>query len=169
MTMNDTWGFKTKDTNWKSAETLVKNLADIVSKGGNFLLNVGPTSEGLFPAASVERLKEMGDWMKVNKEAIYAVRQLRNFKEGNDIRYTLSPDGKYINTFVFNLPSGQLNIKQIKPVEGSVIRMYGLDTDLKWNYDETAGLTIELPEELTDPARLPCKYVWVLKIEGVEI
>ena len=127
------------------------------------------TSEGLFPAASVERLKEIGDWIKVNGDAIYAVRQLRNFKEGNDIRYTLSPDGKYINAFVFNLPAGQLNIKQIKPVEGSVIRMYGLDTDLKWTYDDTSGLTIEMPEELTDPSRLPCKYVWVLKIEGVEI
>jgi len=169
MTMNDTWGFKIKDTNWKSAETLIKNLTDIVSKGGNFLLNVGPTSEGLIPAASVERLKEIGDWMKVNSEAIYKVRQLKNYKEGDDIRYSLSPDGKYINAFFFKLPSNQLNIKQIKPVEGSVIRMYGLSTDLKWSYDETTGLTIDLPEELADPAKLPCKYVWVLKIEGAEI
>jgi len=80
MTMNDTWGFKTNDTNWKSSETLVKNLVDIVSKGGNFLLNVGPTSEGLIPSPSVERLKEMGEWIKVNGEAIYGVRQLRIIK-----------------------------------------------------------------------------------------
>lgn len=71
MTMNHTWGFRSYDHEWKSTETLVRNLVDIASKGGNFLLNVGPTSEGLIPEPSVERLKEMGDWMKVNGEAIY--------------------------------------------------------------------------------------------------
>jgi alpha-L-fucosidase len=71
MTMNDTWGFKSYDNNWKSTETLIRNLVDIASKGGNYLLNVGPTSEGLIPSPSVERLKEIGKWMKVNSEAIY--------------------------------------------------------------------------------------------------
>jgi alpha-L-fucosidase len=71
MTMNHTWGFRASDHEWKSTEVLVRNLVDIASKGGNFLLNVGPTSEGLIPEPSVERLKEMGDWMKVNGEAIY--------------------------------------------------------------------------------------------------
>jgi alpha-L-fucosidase len=165
MTMNDTWGFKTKDTNWKSAEILIKNLADIVSKGGNFLLNVGPTSEGLIPEASIERLKEMGEWLKINGDAIYNVRQLKNYKEGDNIRYTLSSNGKFVNAFLFSLPDKQVIIKQIKPNEGTVIRMYGSNTDLKWTWDEAAGLTVELP----DQASLPCKYVWVLKIEGAEI
>ena len=71
MTMNGTWGFKKNDTNWKSTETLIRNLCDIASKHGNYLLNVGPTSEGLIPEASVERLHEVGEWMKVNGEAIY--------------------------------------------------------------------------------------------------
>jgi alpha-L-fucosidase len=71
MTMNDTWGFKSSDNDWKSAETLIHNLVDIASKGGNYLLNVGPTSEGLIPAASVERLQAIGRWMKVNSVAIY--------------------------------------------------------------------------------------------------
>jgi alpha-L-fucosidase len=169
MTMNDTWGFKAKDTNWKSAETLIKNLADISAKGGNFLLNVGPTAEGIIPEVSVERLKEVGDWMKVNSEAVYKVKQLRNYREGENIRYTLSPDGRYINAFIFTVPSGTLNLKQVKPAEGSVIRIYGLDQELKWNYSETEGLSVEIPQELSDPAKLPCKYVWVLKIEGKEI
>lgn len=72
MTMNGTWGYKSYDNNWKSTETLIHNLVDIVSKGGNYLLNVGPTSQGLIPAASVKRLKEIGRWMRVNGEAIYA-------------------------------------------------------------------------------------------------
>ncbi|MGB9625103.1 MAG: alpha-L-fucosidase, partial [Phycisphaerae bacterium] len=71
MTMNDTWGYKSYDNNWKSTETLIRNLVDIASKGGNYLLNVGPTSEGLIPEPSVERLKGIGKWMKVNGEAIY--------------------------------------------------------------------------------------------------
>jgi alpha-L-fucosidase len=71
MTMNDTWGYRRDDHNWKSAQTLVRNLIDCASKGGNYLLNVGPTSEGVFPDASIERLKEIGDWMRVNREAIY--------------------------------------------------------------------------------------------------
>ncbi|MDH7598711.1 MAG: alpha-L-fucosidase [Sedimentisphaerales bacterium] len=72
MTMNDTWGYKSYDQNWKSTQTLVRNLIDIASKGGNYLLNVGPTSEGLIPEPSVQRLREIGAWMKVNGQAIYA-------------------------------------------------------------------------------------------------
>ena len=71
MTMNDTWGYKSYDNNWKSTGTIIRNLVDIASKGGNYLLNVGPTSEGLIPEPSIERLKAIGAWMKVNGEAIY--------------------------------------------------------------------------------------------------
>ncbi len=71
MTMNDTWGFKSYDHNWKSTQDLIRKLADIASKGGNFLLNVGPTSEGVIPEPSVERLQAIGRWMDKNAESIY--------------------------------------------------------------------------------------------------
>lgn len=71
MTMNDTWGFKDSDTNWKSSRTLIRMLCDIASKGGNFLLNVGPRGDGTIPPESVERLKAIGAWMRVNGESIY--------------------------------------------------------------------------------------------------
>ena len=71
MTMNNTWGFKSYDHDWKSTETLVRNLIDIASKGGNYLLNVGPTAEGEIPEPSVERLQAIGAWMDVHGEAIY--------------------------------------------------------------------------------------------------
>ena len=71
MTMNDHWGYNKHDQNWKSTAALIRMLVDIASKGGNYLLNVGPTAEGLIPEPSVERLREMGKWMKVNGEAIY--------------------------------------------------------------------------------------------------
>ena len=72
MTINDTWGYKSTDTNFKSTETLLHYLIDIASKGGNYLLNIGPTSEGLIPQPEIDRLLEIGKWLKVNGEAIYA-------------------------------------------------------------------------------------------------
>ncbi len=71
MTMNDHWGYNKNDHNWKSSSDLIRMLADIASKGGNLLLNVGPTAQGTFPEASIERLKTIGRWMSVNGEAIY--------------------------------------------------------------------------------------------------
>ncbi len=71
MTMNDHWGYNKSDTNWKSVPDLLHKLADIASKGGNFLLNVGPKADGTFPEESIIRLKKIGEWMKFNGEAIY--------------------------------------------------------------------------------------------------
>jgi alpha-L-fucosidase len=71
MTMNGTWGYKSYDDKWKSPETMIRNLLDIASKGGNYLLNVGPKADGEFPAESIDRLKTVGTWMKSNGEAIY--------------------------------------------------------------------------------------------------
>jgi alpha-L-fucosidase len=71
MTINHTWGYKSDDHEWKSTKVLLQNLIDIASKGGNYLLNVGPTGEGLIPQASVERLEEIGKWMDANGESIY--------------------------------------------------------------------------------------------------
>ena len=71
MTINGTWGYKSYDTDFKSPETLLRNLIDIASKGGNYLLNVGPTAEGVIPAPEVDRLAQIGQWLKVNGDAIY--------------------------------------------------------------------------------------------------
>lgn len=71
MTLNDMWGYNAYNKNWKPAQELVEKLVDIVSKGGNFLLNVGPTSKGIIPYESVEILKDMGSWLNENGESIY--------------------------------------------------------------------------------------------------
>ncbi len=80
MTMNTSWGYKHYDNNWKSAKLLIHNLVDIASKGGNYLLNVGPTPEGEIPGESIDRLKEIGDWMDKNGESVYGTNASPFFK-----------------------------------------------------------------------------------------
>jgi alpha-L-fucosidase len=74
MTMNETWGYKSYANNWKSLTTIIHNTVDIASKGGNYLLNVGPKPDGTFPQESIDLLKGMGEWMKLNGESIYSTR-----------------------------------------------------------------------------------------------
>jgi alpha-L-fucosidase len=69
--MNDTWGYKSDDNNFKSSAMLLRNLIDIASKGGNYLLNIGPDGQGNVPEPEVQRLREVGAWLRVNGEAIY--------------------------------------------------------------------------------------------------
>ena len=71
MTFNDSWGYKRGDNHWKSTGTLIRNLCDIASKGGNYLLNVGPDAQGRIPKESLDRLAEVGNWMRINGSAIY--------------------------------------------------------------------------------------------------
>ncbi len=74
MTLNDNWGYATHDTRWKTTTDVLQKLIDITSKGGNYLLNIGPKADGTFPIESVDRLAEIGAWMKVNGEAIYGTK-----------------------------------------------------------------------------------------------
>jgi alpha-L-fucosidase len=71
VTLNDTWGFKKDDHNWKSTSILIRQMVQVISRGGNYLLNVGPTAEGTIPQPSVDRLAEVGRWLNANKEAVY--------------------------------------------------------------------------------------------------
>lgn len=146
MTMNDTWGYRKDDHNWKSAETLIRNLIDIASKGGNFLLNVGPTAEGLIPGPSVERLAEMGRWMKTNGEAIYATTASPIGKPAWG-RCTQKPGKLYLH--VFEWPSDG---KLLLPIANQVTRARLLaapGTMLKLTKIEQ-GVTIQLPPSAPD-------------------
>lgn len=116
MTMNNHWGYNKHDQNWKSTKTLVQNLVDCASKGGNYLLNIGPTAEGLFPEASVQRLAEIGKWMRVNAESIYGTKA-SPFKRLPWGRCTQKSDGSLTTLYlhVFDWPGdGRLVVPGLK-------------------------------------------------------
>ena len=150
MTMGSSWGFKKQDANWKSTETLVRNLLNIASKGGNYLLNVGPTPEGEIPQESIERLQEIGRWMKVNGEAIYGTQ--RSPVDKPAWGYITRKDGKKTTTLylsVCELPAdGKIVLEGLKDAKSAVL-LAG-KTKLKTAKTEK-GLEIQLPAQLPDP------------------
>ncbi len=152
MTMNDTWGFKKNDHNWKSVTQILHNLSDISSKGGNFLLNVGPTADGVIPPESVERLKSVGQWMKVNGEAIYATEASpfpRRLPWGRITR-KVAGDKTTLYLHVWDWPQdGKLLLPTLKetPVSG---RLLAGGAEVKASATED-GVVVDLPGKATDP------------------
>jgi alpha-L-fucosidase len=146
--MNTTWGFKFYDDKWKSPEVLIRNLIDIASKGGNYLLNVGPTAEGLIPSPSVERLAAIGNWMKVNGESIYGTTASPFPKQLEFGRATSKPGRVYLH--VFDWPAdGNLRF----PWSGALTRAYLLASpreSLKFIVSDR-GVTLGLPAKAIDP------------------
>ena len=149
MTMNTTWGFKFYDEQWKSTETIVRNLIDIASKGGNYLLNVGPTAAGIIPQPSVERLRGVGRWMKANGEAIYGTTASPFAKQLAFGRATSKTGRVYLH--VFDWPQdGKLRVPSW---DAKVKRAYLLadpKEKLKLGSDD-AGIILQLPARAVDP------------------
>ncbi len=168
MTMNDTWGYKADDTNFKSSEMLLRNLIDIASKGGNYLLNIGPDSHGVVPPPEVERLQAMGKWLAINGEAIYGTQPtLFGAEAGSfsttekdrkgkprfipawDWRSTTTPSRIYIE--IFHWPSGIFHLDKLpRKVTGAYLLADSAHTPLKLVHtgDE---LDVQLPARPLDP------------------
>lgn len=189
-TLNDTWGYKKNDNNWKNPRDLISKLSDIVSKGGNYLLNVGPTSEGVIPPQSQEILRTIGKWLAVNGEAIYGTAPSPFHMRGITWRATVKPNRLYVH--ILNWPGRKLKLEGL---ESRVTKAYFLANKAEVPFKKAAAaLEFDLPEkplddnvtvmalELADaqpkvadgfradqmPARLDL-HAWVARMRGEEI
>jgi alpha-L-fucosidase len=153
MTINNSWGYRADDLNWKSAQQLIRNLSDITSKDGNYLLNVGPTAEGVIPEPEVERLLAIGKWLKVNGEAIYATRggiYPNPLPWGRTTQKTKTGGGTTLYLHVWEWPAdGKILLPNIKqsPRSGRLIAGGGAVASTV----TPEGLVVTLPGSAPDP------------------
>lgn len=146
-TLNDTWGYKEKDQNWKDPADLIAKLADIVSKGGNYLLNVGPTAEGVIPEPSQRVLRTIGKWLVVNGESVYGTSHSPFHYRDITWRCTVKPGKLYVH--ILNWPGRQLKISGL---ESRVQRAYFLANRRAVRFRQTAAaVRLDLPEQPVDP------------------
>jgi alpha-L-fucosidase len=142
MTINGSWGYRSDDVNWKSPQELIRNLSDIASKDGNYLLNVGPTAEGVIPQPEIDRLLAIGRWLKVNGDAIYANR-------GNVYTKPL-PWGRTLFVHVWKWPAdGKVLLPGIKQAARSGRLLAGGAAVTSTVTAE--GLVVTLPGSAPDP------------------
>lgn len=168
MTMNGTWGYRTSDNKWKSAETLIRNLCDIASKGGNYLLNVGPKPDGTFPQESIDRLKKIGDWMKVNSEAIHASKPspLAPLAWGRVTRKE-TPTTTTLYFSVFDWPKdGKLFVPNLKNEVISARILGGGDVKAK---SDDGGIVLKVPDTAPNAFATVIKVEFKGKMENVNL
>ena len=147
MTINDTWGYKYFDHNWKSSELLIHHLIDVVSKGGNYLLNVGPTAEGLIPEPSVKRLKDMGQWMDSYGESLYGT-DPSPVDRPEWGRYTVKDDKLYVH--IFDWPAeNKLQLQGIQDYEEASLMSTPAGNSVSLEKTNDA-LILQLPETAPD-------------------
>ncbi len=145
-TINDSWSYKINDHNWKSSVDLIRKLVDIVSKGGNYLLNVGPTGEGVIPRPNVERLEAMGRWLEVNGEAVYCT-QPGPIQGRADLRTTSKEGAVYLH--VFDWPAdGRIRVEGVA-AQGARLLAGGATLPVEVS---SGALVISVPEEAPDKA-----------------
>ena len=164
VTMNDTWGFKKDDQNWKPTGILIRQLVQVSSRGGNYLLNVGPTAEGRIPQPSVERLTEVGRWLKVNSESVYGAQPSPFPYELPWGLMTTKPGRVFLH--VFDWPQKELVLYGLR---NKVQKAYLLSNRSRLKFTQTADNALDHHAlNIGLPAASPDKYdsIIVLEVSG---
>lgn len=157
MTMGNSWSYVPNDV-YKPTGDLIRKLVDIVSKGGNYLLNIGPGPDGSFDDTAYARLNEIGQWMKVNGEAIYGTRMHSVFGEGDQVRYTSSKDGKTKYIFLYSDLGKNLHLQHLELPAKAKLSLLGSRAKLSYK-STTTGTDIIFPAQATQGL----VYVYVIK------
>ena len=144
------------------AEWVLESLIKVCAKGGNFEVGFGPMPDGTWAPEAVERLEYVGDWLRVNEEAIYNTRPREVFQEGEEVWFTSSKDGRTIYAICLKWPGNQLAIRSVRAVKGSPVWMLGVREPLRW---QRRGdfLTVDIPAEVAE--HLPCRQAFAFKFQ----
>jgi alpha-L-fucosidase len=145
MTINDTWAYNKHDLNYKSADFLIRSLVEVASRGGNFLLNVGPQPDGVIQPEFQERLRAIGDWLAINGDSIYGT-TYGPVQGAKGIRTTAKSGTIFVH--VFDWPASSLEMKGVDPKILSA-HLLANGQPLKFNQTES-GLRIDLPARAPD-------------------
>lgn len=150
-------------SDYAKGKDLIHLLINTVCKGGNLNLDVGPTADGRIPVIMQQRLIEIGDWLKVNGEAIYGTQPWRVISDGDLVRYTSKDSIVY--AICLGWPGPELVLSSPKPDSQTQISILGVDKQLTWRYDN-GKLHIEVPQLSID--QLPCNHAYVFKLTGAK-
>ncbi len=164
MTMGDSWSFRPNDR-YKSAHRLIQLLVEICAKGGNFLLNVGPQPDGQLPAEALARMREIGAWMKVNGEAIYATRPIAPYKDG-DVSFTRKGNtiyAIYVAKGETDSMPRAISFSTLRPAAGTEVRMLGVSGPLKWRIDAAGKTVVDIPASIQKSP--PCRHAFAVKFD----
>jgi alpha-L-fucosidase len=159
----------TPNAKYMSGKQSVHLLVDIVSKGGNLLLNIAPGPDGAWDQGAYELLNEMGNWMDVNSEAIYSTRAIAPYKDGK-VHLTRKKDTGTVYAIYLagdgeNKPPEKIWLNTLQPADDASVTMLGYEEELRWKQVGT-GFYVDIPEEIRDNP--PCEYAWTIKISGIK-
>jgi alpha-L-fucosidase len=150
MTLNKYWGYNKNDDDWKPAKVVIRILADIAGKGGNYLLNVGPTSQGILPPEAVRVLGEVGQWMKVNDESIYGT--IASPLDVAPAWGRITQKGNTLYLHVFEWPQdGKLTVSGINATAKRAFLLASKGQKLTFEQTNPQEIQIAVPAAAPDP------------------
>jgi alpha-L-fucosidase len=147
---------------YRTAEWVLESLIKVCAKGGNFEVGFGPMPNGTWAPEAVERLKYVGDWLRVNGEAIYKSRPREVFQEGEEVWFTSSNDERTVYAISLKWPGNQLAIRSVRAVTESPVYMLGVQKPLSWQ-QRGEFLTVDIPAEVAE--HLPCRQAFAFKFQ----